>query len=86
MSDRFGVPLRSVLRLEHWFWNVPGRKTLWRALNSEWVEVATSTSTRVLGDKFSTGTYVVTAAKDDPNGTVEIPLEVPRGGSALFTF
>lgn len=84
---RYGTPLKSLLRLESWFGMVPGRKTLWRSQHGAWVEVATSTSTRVLCSRFGgTGWHVVMPAGSDPNGTVEVPLEVAPASGALFAY
>lgn len=80
--SRFGMPFKSLLRLEAWFWQESGRLTLWRAERGEWVEVATSTSTRILCGKFSDGhAHVVMRPGVNPNGTVDVPLErAPRDG------
>lgn len=77
---RYGVTSKSLLVVEHWFGPVRGRKTLWRASGGAWVEVATSTSARVLADAFTAGVHVVM-----PSGVAPVtpaPLEVAPG--ALF--
>lgn len=80
----FGVPFKSLLVLEHRYGRDRRRKTLWRAQQGVWVEVATSTSTRVLCDRMTRGAHVVLLAGDDPNGRVDLPIEVASSGDALF--
>ena len=77
---RYGQPFTSLFRVEAWFHSVRGRKTLWRALQGEWVEIATSTSARVLADRFTTGSHIVMPAGIAP--VTAPPLEVLHG--ALF--
>ncbi len=81
---RYGFVFKSLFNVERWFSTTPGKKTLWRAQRGEWVEVATSTSARVLADRFGTGAHVVMPAGIDPNGTVETPLEIAPADGLLF--
>lgn len=83
--EHFGKPFKSLLRIEFWFGQTPGRLTLWRAVDGAWVEVATSTSTRILCNKFASGFHVVMRPGQDPNGTVEVPLELAPRDGVLFS-
>lgn len=75
---RYGYTFTSLLRMDHWFATDRRRKTLWRAVDGEWREVATSTSIRVLGDRFTSGSHVVMPAGSAPE--FPAPVEVARSG------
>lgn len=77
---RYGRTFKSLLSVEHWFGADRRRKTLWRAQRGEWVEVATSTSARVLADRVRSGVHVIMPAGIAP--AVPVPLEPAQG--ALF--
>lgn len=84
MSAKYGVPFKSLLMLDYWFGRTRNRKTLWRADRGKWVEVAISTSARVLSDKFTRGWHVVVQAGVDPNCTVDVPMEIAPSDGVLF--
>lgn len=79
---RYGVAFTSLLMVETWFHKVRGRKTLWVARQGEWVEVATSTSARVLADKCHRGTHVIMPAGIAP--VTPAPFDLAPSGAGLF--
>lgn len=77
---RYGFTFTSLLRIDMWFGADRRRNTLWRAQAGEWVEVASSTSARVLADAFTSGAHVVMPAGVTPR----FPAPMAAIAGALF--